>query len=293
MKSEENFLTLKQVEAFVGDMVDNGNYCEFDTAMGSWVPNGDTDEATGYDLELFGDAFEMAVMVDGEDVQRETFTKMGVGFNSPILCRRETYDDYVVKEIQRSYGLLGVEGETFVDVGGNIGAFSVWAMDQGATTGFVFEPEPNNFAMLALNIAETSVTAYQQALNSATSNTGCELYLSKTGKNPGNTSTRKIRGRSSISVDTRNFQSFLFNNPEVSVVKMDCEGAEYDLLPFIEDSNVRQIAMELHLQGSDDAGTLMSQAQKIPAMFAGWECLKQPVLNNDKLWHTLAVYRRT
>lgn len=235
---------------------------------------------------------EMEILVEGEVVQKTTYLYTAKGFTTPVLCRADTYDEYVCKEIQRSYGKLDVDGKVFIDIGANIGAFSVWAMDHGATGGHAFEPEPRNFKMLEWNVQGfENVSPMEYALDSNPTGTGCDLYVAKSGINPGNTSTRKIRGRESFSVNTFNFQTLL-EDSSATVVKMDCEGAEFDLLPFIQDSRITQIAFELHLQGANDNGRLMDQARRVPTMFASWDCVVEPRLDKETLWHTLAVYRR-
>ena len=77
------------------------------------------------------------VLVRGEYQERETYEHRG------IQCRRDTYESYVVNEIQRSYGMLNVDTRTVFDIGANIGAFSIWAMKHNAWQIIAFEPEPS------------------------------------------------------------------------------------------------------------------------------------------------------
>ena len=222
------------------------------------------------------------VVVRGEFQEREVYEHRG------IQCRRETYDSYVVNEIQRSYGMLDVKDKVVFDIGANIGAFTVWADKHGAKFTCAFEPEPYNFEMLMLNILKLESN---QALHNVALTTGddkdAELWLAPSGKNPGNSSLTQRRGRSFIKIKTMNFYSVLEEyKPEV--IKMDVEGAEFDLLEYGLPDYIKQIAMEINLNDRD----LFDGAPGLLAQFKDWKCIKEPVLNNDKLWQTLGAWKR-
>ncbi len=95
------------------------------------------------------------VLVDGEFEERNTFNMEAKGFTYPLMGREGTYDHYVMKEINRSYGRLDVEGHIVLDVGANIGCFSCWALQHNASHVIALEPEINNFRMLQLNTSLT------------------------------------------------------------------------------------------------------------------------------------------
>ncbi len=222
------------------------------------------------------------VLVKGEYQEREVYEHRG------ILCRQKTYDSYVVNEIQRSYGMLDVKGKTVFDIGANIGAFTVWALNNEAKLVAAFEPEQNNFEMLQLNV---SGRAGNFGLHKVALIIGddkdTELWIAPSGKNPGNSSIIQRRGRIPVKVKTENF-FFVMEQYKPEVIKMDCEGAEFDLLHYGLPDHVTQIAMELHLQGSG----YYEKAPDIANIFKDWECIKKPVLDNPKLWQTLGAWKR-
>ncbi len=222
------------------------------------------------------------VMVRGEYQEREIYEHRG------IKCRKNTYDSYVVNEIQRSYGMLNVKGKTVFDVGANIGAFTVWASKQGAGLVVAFEPEPYNFEMLQTNVFKLkgNYATHKIALTTG-DDSSVELWIAPSGKNPGNSSLTPRRGRIPVKVSTGNFY-YMLEQYRPEVIKMDVEGAEFDLLEYGLPDYVKQIAMEIHLNDN----ILFSNASGLLAQFKDWECIKEPVLDNDKLWQTLGAWKR-
>ena len=66
--------------------------------------------------------------------------------------RPGTLDEYIFKEIRPSYNMLDIqEGDVVLDIGANIGAFSLYAEQQGATKIYSYEPDSDNFFILEKN----------------------------------------------------------------------------------------------------------------------------------------------
>jgi len=222
------------------------------------------------------------VLVRGEYEEREIYEHRGV------QCRRGTYDSYVVNEIQRSYGMLDVKDKVVFDIGANIGAFTLWASDHGASLVIAFEPEPYNFEMLQTNVFKLKGNyAIHHIALIIGDDADIELWLAPSGKNPGNSSIIQRRGRIPIKVSTGNFY-YMLEQYKPEVIKMDVEGAEFDLLEHGLPDYVKQIVMEIHLQGKG----FFEAASKLVKQFKNWECIKEPVLDNDKLWQTLGAWKR-
>jgi len=231
------------------------------------------------------------VLVDGEFEERPIIEMTARGFSRSMLGRGGTYDEYVMKEINRSYGRLDVEGRVVLDIGANIGCFSRWAVDKGAMHVISLEPEVNNFNMLSLNLKdEHDVTLHNKALTATQDGEGA-LYLSKTGKNPGNSSTTPRRGRVEVPISYMSVAQLHEYHPVIDVAKVDCEGAEYDFMKtFIEAyPNLRQVALEIHISGF---GLLPAISLNNLMLDAGFTATVPPRLDNEGLWQTLATYER-
>lgn len=230
------------------------------------------------------------VMVDGVFEEREVYLKTGKGFKTPIWLRKDTYDEYVLKEISRSYGMLRVEGQIVLDIGANIGAFSVWADDHGAKLVWSVEPEENNFRMLQQNAVGHLIVPVNAALTDYNDD-GITFYLAPSGKNPGNSSMIARRGRNEVTVPSISVEKLWerMKAAQPTVAKIDCEGAEFQLIPLLKNSSLKQMALEFHINGF---GLELVENAHNELLEAGWICTKQPVIDSTKnLWQTLAAYR--
>ena len=98
--------------------------------------------------------------------ERELIDINAKGFLGPMKGRVDTYDGYVMKEINKAYGMLECEGKVVLDIGANIGCFTKMALEKGAKHVVSVEPEKNNYAMLDLNTAghHDRVSLYNAAL---------------------------------------------------------------------------------------------------------------------------------
>lgn len=234
---------------------------------------------------------QYGVLVNGEFEERSLYQVTSKGFCEPIWCRVGTYDEYVSKEINRSYGKLDVEGRIVLDIGANIGCFSRWAVDKGAMHVISLEPEVNNFNMLSLNLKdEHDVSLHNKALTADKDGDGV-LYLSKTGKNPGNSSTTPRRGRVEVPISYMSVATLKSKHPVIDVAKIDCEGAEYEFMEALIEAypELRQVALEIHISGF---GLLPAISLNNLMLDAGFTATVPPRLDNEGLWQTLATYER-
>jgi FkbM family methyltransferase len=120
-------------------------------------------------------------------------------------------------------------GDVFVDVGANVGYFSLVAADAVGRLGrvFAFEPDPTNYAILQRNIALNrlqNVTAEQKAVTSW--NGSASLYLCETNKGDHRIFPAGPE-RAVVAVETVRLDDYLAPLVDrVAVVKVDTQGAE-------------------------------------------------------------------
>ena len=214
---------------------------------------------------------------------RETTRKAGV------YCRVGTMDEYVVSECWRSYRTLPVSGRVVLDVGANIGAFSRRAVEGGARLVVAIEPERSNYECLRRNVFDLArVEAIQACAGLSDGETS--LWLSPTGRNSGNTSQTRRRGRfEQAGVPVLDVHD-LMRRRGVQSVKLDCEGAEYVIgWPHLMPDCVTDVAGELHV---NDA-SLRAKCEEIISAYrdAGWRAVIEPVIK-PKAWNTLAHWSR-
>lgn len=127
-------------------------------------------------------------------------------------------------------------GMVFLDVGANIGFFTVLAARLVGTSGavYAFEPEPSNFQLLSKNI-QANYYENIHPLQSAVSNyTGTiELHVSKLDNGSHSINREAARGvADTVHVATTTLDEFLESADvtSVDILKIDVEGAELSVL---------------------------------------------------------------
>ena len=169
--------------------------------------------------------------------------------------------------LSKVYSKMNIsKNDTVLDVGGHYGFFSLYALNQGAKTVHIVEPSHENFKILCKNLKEfDNVKKYHLALDKevgqkefllvgpSSTNSFYESYNTQK-ENPTSLGQTKT-----IEVNTVPFDQFIKNNniDRIDAIKLDCEGAEWDIFPTISDDflkyKVRKISAELH-QFNNDKG---------------------------------------
>ena len=205
-----------------------------------------------------------------------------------ILYRKDTADKKTIAEIQRSYGWLDVSDKVVLDVGAHIGSFSKWAIDHGARMVIAVEPEPCNYDMLARNTPR-NVVRIAKAVMGDFRPQHASLWYTNRGHSHGMVSTTEFRGRHcQPGIPTVSFSELVsLYSPEV--VKVDCEGGEYDFLDGQKIGNsVKQIAAELHFTKKAWRDI---HGPRLLASFKGWHANKVPTIGEHN-WTTIAGWVR-
>lgn len=168
-------------------------------------------------------------------------------------------DRFIINEvwIHKSYNPKGFEinpNDLVVDIGAHAGIFTILA-SYYAKNGQVysFEPFKENYNLILDNI-NLNKAKNVQAINKAVSDKKGKLkfYVSQT-KNKGQNSMYKLgESQKEISVDKISFKDFIKTIPKIDFLKIDCEGAEYEILFSLsqkELQKINKISMEFHNYG--------------------------------------------
>jgi FkbM family methyltransferase len=156
----------------------------------------------------------------------------------------------------RSPGLTPQAGWRVVDVGANIGVFALWAERLGAEV-TAFEPEPRTFASLVSNVAGRRVSPRQAAL-AGQGGRDLRLYLSELDSTRNTLLGKEIESgeplRDFVDVPTVTLADVVGSGCDL--LKLDCEGAEFEALLGADDDTLRRaqrIILEFHrFAGSPD-----------------------------------------
>lgn len=187
-------------------------------------------------------------------------TKIKIGLKNGIefIVRAKTMDKSILKEvwitkIYDKYGIKVEKGDTVIDIGAQIGFFSIYAAELSKTGKvYAFEPFIENFQMLekhklinkkenlfVYNVGVSDKEGRQTLYLSPDNNTGGHSLHLKTDDN-----------NKKIEIQTIRLNDFCEkeNISTIDFLKLDCEGAEFDILKSNEGilANVDKIIMECH-----------------------------------------------
>ncbi len=152
----------------------------------------------------------------------------------------------------REYDSLTVEGKTVIDIGANIGDSSIYFITKKARKVYAIEPNNISFQYLVKNIRanamDNSIFPFNEAL-------GCRDGFAKI-VNLTNTNGTLFDGIHAVSepdkdsIHVKDINKMISEIPDSGLIlKMDCEGCEYNLIECIENENykkIEQIFIEYH-----------------------------------------------
>ena len=194
-------------------------------------------------------------MLERIDVRRGAWTPRCWKFSSPP--NNEVFAPLIDEVFfRRAYCPEGFEiraDDIVVDVGANIGIFTVFAASQSRHRVIAVEPFPDNFKYLMLN-CESNGLDHVHCIEAALTGESGRAKLYDSGSSGGHLLfDHNNNGRLTkyILVPTITLRSLVAEHrlPRIDFLKMDCEGAEGDILQSLEVADFLQIdrlAMEFH-----------------------------------------------
>ena len=154
---------------------------------------------------------------------------------------------------KKIYGSFNGVEKTVVDIGANYGFFSIFAaLHTGSNCRiFALEPSPDSFKILSENIRENrydhKITAIEKAVTGSTNTVQLAL--------PGNALCHNLynfkNSENHVEVQTITLPELVqqFGLDTIDILKLNCEGAEYDILLNLSPAvlkKIREIRMEYH-----------------------------------------------
>jgi hypothetical protein len=140
------------------------------------------------------------------------------------------------------------EGDTVVDIGGNIGIFSYYAICKGAKKVYCFEPSPlqcstikENFKFSNLIIKEAAVAAEDGRIS---------FYVNP--ESSINSSTIYSENSKEVTCQSINLENYMktMREPVIDYLKIDCEGGEYAIFESLTEeflkNSVKKMCVEYH-----------------------------------------------
>src|ERR1044071_5837751 len=176
-----------------------------------------------------------------------------------------TYDEVFLEQPYRS----SYDRAAVIDVGAHRGMFSAYALAQGAAAVYAYEPDPKNFEYLQRTLKShqakgQSSEAHQSAVGSKPGTATFHVYdeswshslVCRTDRKLVSTLDVKVVALDDVVERARSKRS----GEERLVVKIDAEGAEYDIILNSSPktlSAIDELFMELHGYATGDPNSLL------------------------------------
>lgn len=147
-------------------------------------------------------------------------------FHREGFSDKKTFDEVIGKDTYQKKGLTIEPGETWMDCGGNVGAFTLLACSKGAKV-TVYEPDPHNCKMIEKNLRLNNFYAeIKQAALVHDDKKEITLFIGNNNNVWRNSIVKKWNNKG-IKVPCLNFED---EAAQFANCKMDIEGAEMLIL---------------------------------------------------------------
>jgi len=153
--------------------------------------------------------------------------------------------------VKEDYGKLQNNHNIVIDIGANIGVFSLYAAQNGAKKIYAYEPNRSAFDVLLRNIAANKLDDVIVPHRLAVTDSDEKTVKISLCSSPYNEILRKTTNEDFEEVSTITLESILNQNKIdiVDLLKMDCEGSEYEIIFDLKRSvflRIKEIRMEYH-----------------------------------------------
>ena len=160
---------------------------------------------------------------------------------------RSDADESVFSEVfvDRAYRILDdiiTKANTIIDVGAHIGAFAIYAATINPKAQITaYEPEPSNFKIFKENIKLNHInTITPKNLAVAGKQEQRTLYINEDSHN--HSLTKDLQKQlSETTVQTTTLEAIIQKHGQISLLKMDCEGAEFEIFTVTNSATLAKI----------------------------------------------------
>jgi FkbM family methyltransferase len=141
---------------------------------------------------------------------------------------------------RKAYDFLQVKGNLVIDIGANIGDSSIYFALKGAASVVALEPYPKNYKIAKYNIELNNLTNKITILQAGIGPKDEHIFVDPEYAGTGQPLKVSSSGET---VEVFSLQSILDKyNIQSAILKMDCEGCEYDAILSASDSTLKRFS---------------------------------------------------
>lgn len=146
-----------------------------------------------------------------------------------LTIHGRNYADLKTSFVDQDYDVLNVNSQTVIDVGANVGDTPIYFALRGAKRVIAFEPFPTLYYLAKRNVEENGLSDKITLVNAGCGKDGTVRIKPDQQANSGSKLVDQSEG---IEIPTYSLNTIVekFNVEDRSVLKVDCEGCEYDLI---------------------------------------------------------------
>jgi FkbM family methyltransferase len=157
-----------------------------------------------------------------------------------------SYLDFFFSDLCYGIDTTGV----VIDAGANVGFFTLFVKENGADRVYCIEPDPLPYSFLESNFKyDPSVTTINKVLSNKNEPVDFNIVLVNSVGSVMNEHRIKDDNVLSTTIESISLHNILNIEPTINLLKLDIEGAEYDVLDDLDSSyfkNINQFFIEFH-----------------------------------------------
>lgn len=188
-----------------------------------------------------------------KNTQRVIFRDNTIILGGPRSRIVDLTDEIWVKGVYTPTFLPIQRFDTVMDVGANVGVFSVYAATKGATTIYAIEPIKENTKLIRKNFEINKLPQPIIITKAIAAKSGISKFYTGDIDSHGRLikSSPRVKKKQVIFVNTITISEVLSGNniKKIDFLKIDCEGGEGEMLKSMEKSDwnkIRKISIEYH-----------------------------------------------
>lgn len=157
------------------------------------------------------------------------------------------------------------KGDVVVDIGGNLGLFSYYSLCKQAKQVYCFEPSPQPYNCIIKNFNFENLIVEKAAVGAKDG----EITFNINPESSINSSVfASDENSQTITCKSINLNNYIKENniKKIDYLKIDCEGAEYEIIESLDEqyltNNINKICLEFHLNANGEVNAILDKLKR-------------------------------